>query len=252
MNQKIKIMKRAPQLSDEEIRSYMDFDTVLQKQKAYFGKRNIVKTGLGLIIVSLVIVSSYLVINQLSDNTVKSPATPAPSDANANPGLEKAAGPITAPDSTSADRAASEKRNQDAALKEASKEMPQNKEAEQGNIVKPSEKKLENHAAADVYVQAEPADGYTALYEYFNKNLKYPSEAIADSIQGAVTVSFVISKTGSPDLINVDQNLGDAFKKEIEDLIQNMPPWRPATLNGNPVPSKITIPLTFKIEKIKN
>ncbi len=101
------------------------------------------------------------------------------------------------------------------------------------------------------YTQAEPVQGYPELYNYFNENLVYPARALKDSIQGVQTISFVINKEGKPERIEVEQSLGGEFEKESIRLIQNMPDWKPATLNGEPVPSKISIPLTFQIQKIK-
>ena len=99
-------------------------------------------------------------------------------------------------------------------------------------------------------MQAEPADGYSALYAYFNSNLVYPSEALKDSIQGVETVSFVINTDGKPEKITIRQSLGEPFEKEARRLIENMPLWKPATLNGKAVPSQMSVPLTFQIQKV--
>ena len=102
------------------------------------------------------------------------------------------------------------------------------------------------------YIQAEPVQGYAELYEYFNANLVYPVEALKYSIQGVHTISFVINTQGMPEQIEIVKSLGPSFEKECKRLIENMPAWKPARLNGKPVPSKISLPLTFQIQKIKN
>jgi protein TonB len=104
----------------------------------------------------------------------------------------------------------------------------------------------------EVYVQAEPQTGYATLYDYFAANLKYPSDALADSIQGVQTISFIINTNGTPEKIMITNSLGDSFDKEARRLIETMPAWNPATLNGRPVASKVSLPLTFQIQKIKN
>jgi TonB family protein len=65
-----------------------------------------------------------------------------------------------------------------------------------------------------------------------------------------LTVTFTVSSTGKPENILVKQSLGKPFEKEAHRLIENMPDWRPATLNGKAVPSQISIPLTFQIKKV--
>jgi hypothetical protein len=52
--------------------------------------------------------------------------------------------------------------------------------------------------------------------------------------------------------IEVEQSLGEEFEKESVRLIENMPEWKPAKLDGNPVRSRISIPLTFQIQKMRN
>src|SRR6478752_5428087 len=53
MKQKIKIMKPKPELSDQEISSYMDFDGLLAKQKQYtpIPFRSIVRWGILIVLV---------------------------------------------------------------------------------------------------------------------------------------------------------------------------------------------------------
>lgn len=99
------------------------------------------------------------------------------------------------------------------------------------------------------YSGAEPVEGFPALYAYFDRELKYPLQALSDSIQGVETVAFLIDKSGKPVKIEIQQSLGEVFDWEVIRLLQNMPPWKPATLNGEPVMSKQSVPFTFKITR---
>jgi TonB family protein len=99
------------------------------------------------------------------------------------------------------------------------------------------------------YIGAEPVEGFPALYAYFDRELKYPLQALSDSIQGVETVAFLIDKSGKPVKIEIQQSLGEVFDWEVIRLLQNMPPWKPATLNGEPVMSKQSVPFTFKITR---
>jgi TonB family protein len=102
----------------------------------------------------------------------------------------------------------------------------------------------------DVYLQAEPLEGYTHLYAYFNENLLYPPQAVKDSVEGIETVSFTIDQQGMPTLITITQSLGPLFDQEAIRLIRQMPAWKPATLNGHPVASQLSVPLTFELKRI--
>ena len=101
------------------------------------------------------------------------------------------------------------------------------------------------------YIAAEPELGYPHLYNYFDNELRYPEEHRKDSINGIVTVAFVINKEGKPEQLKIQNSLGAAFDNEVMRLIEGMPKWKPATLNNKPVPSKISVPFTFSIRKMK-
>lgn len=101
-----------------------------------------------------------------------------------------------------------------------------------------------------VYIQAVPMNGYPELYKYFNNELKYPEEAIKDSIAGVVTVIFTINANGKGESIQFENSLGKPFDQEVKRLMENMPAWNPASYNGKPVASKLSLPLTFELKKL--
>jgi protein TonB len=113
----------------------------------------------------------------------------------------------------------------------------------------PAAKEEEVSSVQPPYIGAEPIEGFPALYAYFDRELKYPLEALSDSIQGVEAVAFLIDKSGKPGKIEIQQSLGEVFDREVIRLLQNMPPWKPATLNGEPVMSKQSVPFTFKITR---
>ena len=89
-------------------------------------------------------------------------------------------------------------------------------------------------------------NGFPALYQYFDTELHYPAEALKDSIHGIVTVKFVISEAGKTDQITIVTPLCPPCDREALRVIEHMPPWKPATHNGKPVASKVSVPLTFE------
>ena len=258
--------------SDDEIRSHMNFDKLVQEAKRQSGNKRMRRWWIALPL-GLAIVSAGLVIsNQLqgggddpalstqsgstsggrTDSSIQSdeqkgeahaPASPAATDAgdrNAEKGKR---------DGTQ-DRSET---SSDDGLKTRSNEV--NKPNDQHAVVQrnPSGAPLTTGRAADkdVYVQAEPRDGYTQLYAYFNANLQYPTEAIKDSIAGIETISFTIDKNGKAVDLSITHSLGSLFDQEAMRLIKNMPDWNPASLNGVPVASQLSVPLTFELKRIK-
>jgi TonB family protein len=109
---------------------------------------------------------------------------------------------------------------------------------------------ITGEATPPAYQQAEPLDGYSSLYDYFSANLVYPSESVKDSVEGVQTVKFIINTDGKPENIEIINSLGPLFELEAKRVIESMPQWQPAMLNGKPVPSQISLPVTFRINKI--
>jgi TonB family protein len=239
MKQKIKIMEQRPQLSDEEIRSYMDFDRLMADKKLVANKPKYHYLKWIVPVIAVTGVITWLIFNYADKNTEQShnvtadkeeinvavnPSDPSPSSSESTP-----VSPVT--------------EEPKATERTATKSSPAGPQEE-------VQQSAENTPVEDIYVQAEPVKGYSSLYAYFNSNLVYPSEALKDSIQGVETVSFVINTEGRPEKITIKQSLGEPFEKEARRLIENMPLWNPATLNGKPIPSQMSIPLTFQIQKV--
>jgi protein TonB len=124
---------------------------------------------------------------------------------------------------------------------------PSSSKASEKKILKDSATSIEKTPISQ-FTEATPVDGYPALYSYFDKELKYPGSP-KDSIQGIETVSFAINVNGKPDHIKIENSLGKAFDDESKRVIENMPLWKSATINGKPVSVRLSIPLTFKIKK---
>ncbi len=100
------------------------------------------------------------------------------------------------------------------------------------------------------YDRAVPIVGMDSLSNYLNKNLQYPETVDkSNGIEGSVKVIFSITKEGEPSDIEIQNSLGKAFDEECVRLISNMPKWKPAIRNGKAVDSKVSLQLSFKIEK---
>jgi TonB family protein len=237
MKQKIKIMKHKQQLSDEEIQSYMNFDRLLDSRKvALSSTRPISVLKWSIPIFAVATLTGWYLLRNENAPAKKQAAT-----------SEQQVSPAIASDSSIDQRKPASTPGMDEKKRAATAKI--SKRNSEAPVIKEGPKPLPNESK---YVQAEPARGYSDLYNFFNANLQYPSEALNDSIQGVQTISFVINTEGKPEQVQVVNSLGAPFDRESRRLIENMPAWKPATLNGKPVESKISIPITFQIQKIKN
>lgn len=238
MKTKLKIVKNRPDISDEEIRSYMDFDSLINKHIAQK------KTGLnGKHIAAIVVAITGIAVMMY----FLWPEAPVPTSQDA-PVQEEVTSTTKLPDEPTEQIVVPEqqKKSSDDADKSTDSKPVQ-------SITEKTEKIItEAEQPESSYHEAEPTEGYQNLYEYFARELRYPAEAVKDSTQGIVTVSFLIDKDGKPAQIKIQNSLGVAFDKEAMRLIENMPAWKPATLNGKPVPAKMSMPLTFQIVKTKS
>lgn len=229
-------MKNQPSATDEEIRSYMNFDSVLSQHKARkkTGQTWIRNTSLLLGIAGIAILTYVYWPDATPATTSNAPTLESPFISDS---IQSHAEPV--PTKT------------DELNKET--EPIANESVKSKTTDKPQEKvqSIQEESAAPVfqYLEAEPAEGYPNLYDYFAKEIRYPVEALKDSIQGIVSVSFLIDQEGKPVQIKILNSLGLAFDKEAQRLIENMPVWKPATLNGKPVAAKISLPFTFQIVK---
>ena len=249
MKNKIKIMKMKPEVTDEEIRATMDFDRLMEQYKAApappFRWRN------GFIIAGAVIMLSASVwyfVSQGNEGKVQRDVASDKQTTNANNQVDSLSGKIATVEKP---------RAEENALSSTEQEQPKKPEK---STVKKSEPKTEEKAPTKqetevpvqpVYAQAEPVDGYENLYAYFRRELKYPESGLKDSIQGEVTVVFTINTDGQPENISIENSLGKAFDQESVRLIEHMPKWKAATYNNKPVASRISVPITFQVKRIK-
>ena len=111
----------------------------------------------------------------------------------------------------------------------------------------PAEPTPKNTEGTGDFVEALPEGGYPALYDYFATQLRYPEAARRDGVAGAVLVGFTINAEGASENIRVIQGIREDLDQEAVRLIEQMPRWSPATLNGQPVTTQHTLPLTFQL-----
>ena len=91
--------------------------------------------------------------------------------------------------------------------------------------------------------------GDRELLSFIAKNLRYPTIAQENGIQGKVFVRFVVSATGDVKDVKVMRSLDPYCDKEAIRVIQSLPKWIPGKQNGRNVPVYYTVPITFKLQQ---
>ncbi|MCK9398556.1 MAG: energy transducer TonB [Bacteroidales bacterium] len=108
-----------------------------------------------------------------------------------------------------------------------------------------------NHDSEGIFMVTEQMPEYPggekALYDYLRQNLNYPVEAKKNGIQGSVYVIFIVDIDGYIKDIRVLRGIGGGCDKEAVRLIENMPRWKPAIQDGDPVKVQFNIPIRFSL-----
>lgn len=109
--------------------------------------------------------------------------------------------------------------------------------------------------AEKVYEQVDkPAEfpgGINGLMKYLQRTIKYPEKAQQANVQGRAVVKFVIGKDGKVTDASIFQSTSS---KELDEealrVVNAMPNWQPGEINGEPVKSYFTLPVTFRLNVV--
>jgi TonB family protein len=103
-----------------------------------------------------------------------------------------------------------------------------------------------------VFEMVEQMPIFTAgdINQYIAKNVKYPTDAIENQIQGKVYLSFVVDKSGKVRDVIILRGIrgGGSLEKEALRVIKSLPNFSPGLQNGKAVNVKMTIPINFLLK----
>ena len=97
----------------------------------------------------------------------------------------------------------------------------------------------------------QDGDAGQSFPRWVNENLKYPPEAVKDSLQGRVTLQFTIEKDGSVTDVHVLRGCAPALDEEAVRVVSQSPKWTPGSINGEPVRVVFNFPVVFQLTKKK-
>jgi TonB family protein len=84
-----------------------------------------------------------------------------------------------------------------------------------------------------------------ALSKFLSENIKYPEQALKDTIQGRVFVNFIVEKDGSVSNAKIARGVTESLDNEALRVINMMPKWIPGMQRGKPVRVSFTLPINF-------
>ncbi len=90
--------------------------------------------------------------------------------------------------------------------------------------------------------------GLRKMYQYLAGNLRYPPGASRTGTGGKVITSFLVAEDGSISDIRIEQASLKEINEEAIRVITTMPKWVPATIDGEKVAERYTLPITFQVE----
>jgi protein TonB len=93
-----------------------------------------------------------------------------------------------------------------------------------------------------------PSGGMAGLMQYLSKNIKYPTIAQENGVQGRVTVQFVVNRDGGIVDAVVLKGIDPYLDKEALRVVSGMPKWKPGMQRGKPVRVKYTVPVMFRLQ----
>ncbi|CAN5797046.1 hypothetical protein BH24BAC1_BH24BAC1_31510 [soil metagenome] len=273
--QKYRIFFSADRPSPEEMNAHQDFDKVLQKHRSALVYSKLVKAGISVVTVAG-LVGALLFLspsppdtvesNQISQASGEAPerqpvpplagsqavelssplsanvpksAEPSPDRQNEDMSREKTVPGLSAPERAPAEALTATSR------KESEEGVMSPKVAAAVPEAGPAETTATGKPALGVFTQPEPLLGYKALHEYFAREIKHPQGEAPDRVSGVVLVSFAIDEQGKPEGIEIEKKLNAACDAEAVRLVEQMPPWKPASIDGKVVKTRLAVPVRF-------
>ena len=90
--------------------------------------------------------------------------------------------------------------------------------------------------------------GDAELMKWLSKNIKYPTMAMENNIQGQVIVQFVVTKTGDVGEVKVVRSVDKDLDREAVRVCKSLPKFIPGKMNGQAVNVWYTLPVRFKLQ----
>ncbi|SFT44666.1 TonB family C-terminal domain-containing protein [Algoriphagus locisalis] len=95
--------------------------------------------------------------------------------------------------------------------------------------------------------QPSPPGGMEGWNQYLSQNLTYPAQAKQLGVEGTVIVVFVVNTDGSISDVEILRGIGGGADEEAVRVVENAPNWISGKQKGNPVNTRMRLPIRFKL-----
>lgn len=92
--------------------------------------------------------------------------------------------------------------------------------------------------------------GEPALLKFLQENIKYPAQAVKDSVQGRVVVQFIIDSLGYIGETKVVRSVREDLDREAVRVVKMLPRFSPGREYGKAVNVWYTLPVTFMLKNV--
>jgi len=96
-------------------------------------------------------------------------------------------------------------------------------------------------------IMPEFPGGINALFQYLEKNVKYPKKSRRKGIEGRVLLKFIVEKDGSISNVSVIESVNNEMDAEAVRVVKKMPKWEPGMEDGENVRISFNLPLKFRL-----
>ncbi len=86
------------------------------------------------------------------------------------------------------------------------------------------------------------------VHEFLSRNLRYPSLARENSIEGRVVIEFIVDEKGQVTNAHVIRGIGGGCDEEALRVVNKMPRWNPGRMNNRAVRVVIRLPISFRLD----
>jgi protein TonB len=126
--------------------------------------------------------------------------------------------------------------------------------AEPDNVVPPPDAPSATIASNKVFNENELEQppvfpgGKSGVDSYIAENLKYPTIAKENNIQGMVVVAFEVDELGRVVHPKLLRDISNGCGQAALQVVKTMPNWSAGKYQGKPVKTRIVLPVKFSLE----
>lgn len=113
------------------------------------------------------------------------------------------------------------------------------------NIIKEANDEIIDFASE----KPEFPGGHSAMFKYFQNNVRYPSIAREEGMEGTVVLRFTVTKKGQIKDIKIVRSVAGGCDEEAIRVVKDMPSWKPGKHNGQFVNVAYNLPIKFKLSR---